>query len=155
MVLINFGKNLGMQNFFLIVYILISGQILLKLEYGVDEYLCFPGIGTKHIKTNGKRVFFFLGGGGGGRSFNATVYIEFRICFTIAKYENVLFSLCETSNTFIGAFCYSKIHFHQSGQFKIFKLIKTMSKSLHVLLGLSSVWNRYPKECYQAFHNRV
>ena len=35
-----------------------------------------------------------------------------------------------------------KIHFHQSGPFK---LIKTMLKYLHVLLGLSPVWNRYPK----------
>ena len=48
----------------------------------------------------------------------------------------------KTSNAFICAFCYSKIHFHRAGPFK---LIKTMLKSLHVLLGLSSVWNRYPK----------
>ena len=43
---------------------------------------------------------------------------------------------------FIDAFVYSKIHFHQSGPFK---LIKTMLKSLHVLLGLSPVRNHYPK----------
>ena len=35
-----------------------------------------------------------------------------------------------------------KSHFHQLGPFR---LIKTMLKSLHVLLGLSTVWNRYPK----------
>ena len=37
-------------------------------------------------------------------------------------------------------FCYSKVHFHLSGPFKS---NKTMLKSLHVLLGLSPVWNRY------------
>ena len=58
--------------------------------------------------------------------------MEFRVCFTVPKYENDMFSLCETSYAFIDAFCYSKIHFHQS-------------ISLHVLLGLSPVWNRYPK----------
>ena len=35
---------------------LISDQSLLKLECGIDEYLCLPGIGTKHIKANGKQV---------------------------------------------------------------------------------------------------
>ena len=74
-----------------------------------------------------------------------TVYMEHRVCFTIAKYENGMFSLCETSNAFIDAFCYSKIHFHQSGPFR---LIKTMFNSLHVLLGLSSVWNRYPTDSH-------
>ena len=66
----------------------------------------------------------------------SSVYTEFRVCFTAAKYEN------ETCNAFIDAFCYSKIHFHQSGPFK---LIKIMLKYVHVLLGLSQVWNRYPK----------
>ena len=74
--------------------------------------------------------------------FNGTVYVEFRICFAMAMYENDMFWLCETSNAFIGAFCYSKIHFHPSGPFKS---IKTMLKSLHALLGLSPVWNCYPK----------
>ena len=53
-----------------------------------------------------------------------------------------MFSSSETSNAFIDAFCYSKIHFYHSGPLK---LIKTMLKSLHVLLGLFPVWNRYPK----------
>ena len=35
---------------------LISDQILLKLECGVDEYLYLPCIETKHTKANGKRV---------------------------------------------------------------------------------------------------
>ena len=60
----------------------------------------------------------------------------------MGKYENDMFLLCKTSNVFIGAFCYSKIHFHPSGPFKS---IKTMLKFLHVLLGLSPVWNRYQK----------
>ena len=58
----------------------------------------------------------------------------------MAKYENDMFLLCETSNALIGAFSYSKIHFHPSGPFKS---IKTMLKFLHVLLDLSPVWNRY------------
>ena len=58
----------------------------------------------------------------------------------MAKYENDMFLLCETSNAFIDPFCYSKTHFHPSGPFKS---IKTMLKSLHVLLGLSPVRNRY------------
>ena len=68
--------------------------------------------------------------------------MEFQVCFVMAKYENDMFLLCETSNAFIRAFCYSKIHFHPSGPFKS---IKTVLKSLQVLLGLSPVWNRYQK----------
>ena len=63
--------------------------------------------------------------------------MEFRVRFTIAKCENDMLSLCETINVFIDAFCYSKIQFHQLGPFE---LIKTLLKSLHVLLGLSPVW---------------
>ena len=37
--------------------ILSFDQISPKLECGIDEYLCFPCVGTKHIKANGKRVF--------------------------------------------------------------------------------------------------
>ena len=68
--------------------------------------------------------------------------MAFRVCFAMAKYENDMFLLSETSNAFIDAFCCSEIHFHPSGPFKS---IKTMLKSLHVLLGLSPVWNRYQK----------
>ena len=60
----------------------------------------------------------------------------------MAMYENDMLLLCETSSAFIGAFCYSKIQIYPSGPFKS---IKTMLKSLHVLLGLSPVWNCYPK----------
>ena len=57
--------------------------------------------------------------------------MEFLVCFTFAKYENDMLSLCETTNVFIDAFfCNSEIHFHQLGPFK---LIKTMLKSLNVL----------------------
>ena len=58
----------------------------------------------------------------------------------MAMYENDMFLLCDTCNALIGA--YSKIHFHPSGPLKS---IKTMLKSLHVLSGLSPVWNCYPK----------
>ena len=68
--------------------------------------------------------------------------MEFPVCFAMAMFENDTFLLCETSNAFICAFCYSKIHFHPSVPFKS---IKTMLKSLHVLFDLSPVWNCYPK----------
>ena len=42
---------------------------------------------------------------------------------------------------FIDAFCDSKTHFHQL-------LVKSMAKSLHVLLGLSPVWNGYLKDSH-------
>ena len=60
------------------------------------------------------------------RFFNATVYVKFRVCL---KYENDMMSLCETTNVFIDAFCYPKIHLHLLGPFK---LIKTMLKFSHV-----------------------
>ena len=58
--------------------------------------------------------------------------MEFRVYFAMTMYENDMFLLCETSN---------------AGPFKS---IKTMLKSLHVLLGLSPVWNCYPK----GFHKK-
>ena len=76
--------------------------------------------------------------------FNGTVFVEFRVCFAMAEYENDMFLLCETSDACTCAFCYSKIHLHPSGPFKS---IKTMLRYLHVLLGLSPVWNRYQKGC--------
>ena len=45
--------------------------------------------------------------------------MEFKVCFTFAKYENDMLSLCETTDVLIGAFCNSKIHFHQFGLFKL------------------------------------
>ena len=74
--------------------------------------------------------------------FNGNVLVEFRVCFATAEYENDMFLLCETSDACICAFCYSKIHLHPSGPFTS---IKTMLRYLHVLLGLSPVWNRYQK----------
>ena len=53
-------------------------------------------VGTKHI--NAKDNEFWK------RLFNATVYMKFRVCFTLAKYENDMLSLCETTNVFIDAF---------------------------------------------------
>ena len=38
------------------------------------------------------------------RLFNATVCMEFQVCFTFAKYENDMLLLCETTNVFIDAF---------------------------------------------------
>ena len=63
------------------------------------------------------------------RQFNATFYTKFRVSFTLAKYENDMLSLFETTDVFIDAFCYFKIHFHQLGSYK---LIKTILKSLNV-----------------------
>ena len=53
----------------------------------------------------------------------------FRVCFTLAKYENDMLSLCETTNVFIDPVLLFQIQFHQLGSFK---LIKTMLKSLNV-----------------------
>ena len=56
--------------------------------------------------------------------------MKFRVCFTLANYENDMLSLCETTNVFIDAFLlFKKTNFHQLGSFK---LIKTMLKSLNV-----------------------
>ena len=66
--------------------------------------------------------------------FNDTVCMEFQICFTIEKYANNIFSLCETSKEFIHAFCLSEIHFHQSGPLR---LIKTMLKSFRFCMFFS------------------
>ena len=63
------------------------------------------------------------------RKFNATVYMKFRVCFTLEKYEYDILSLCETTSEFIYVFCYSKIHFHQLGSFKF---IKTMLNCFNV-----------------------
>ena len=54
--------------------------------------------------------------------FNDTVCMEICVCFTIAKYINGIFSLCETSNVLIHAFFHSKINLHH--QSRLFKLIK-------------------------------
>ena len=63
--------------------ILSFDQISPKLKCGVDEYLCFPCVGTKHIKANGKRVLEVF--------IHSTVYEEFRVCFAMAKKENSIF----------------------------------------------------------------
>ena len=55
--------------------------------------------------------------------------MKFRVCFTLANYENDMLSLCETTNVLIDAFCYSKTHFHKLVSLK---LIKTMLISLNV-----------------------
>ena len=75
---------------------IISDQILLKLEFDVDEYLYLTCTGTKLTTANGKRV--------------AEAFIQcyclhyFRVCFTFAKYENDTLSLCETIYVFIDAY---------------------------------------------------
>ena len=71
------------------------------------------------------------------------VYMQFQICFTTAKYDNAIISLCETFNEFIHAFCLSKIHSNQSGPLK---LIKTMLKSFFMFVRLSSSIKLLSKE---------
>ena len=63
------------------------------------------------------------------RIFNPAVYLKVQVCFTLAKYENDMLSLCETSNVFTDAFWLFQDPFHQLGSFK---LIKTMLKSLNI-----------------------
>ena len=62
--------------------------------------------------------------------FNATVYMEFRVCFTFVKYEKIGCRYVRQPNVLIDAFSYSKIHLHRLGPFK---LIKTVLKFLNVL----------------------
>ena len=45
------------------------------------------------------------------RKFYATVCMEFQVCFTFAKYENDMLSLCETTNVFIEDFLQFQIPF--------------------------------------------
>ena len=48
--------------------------------------------------------------------FNVSMYIEFQIFFSIAKYSNARFSLCETLHEFVHGFCFfTKVHFKQYG----------------------------------------
>ena len=86
--------------------ILITDQVLLKLYCGIDKYLYLPSVGTKHIKANDKQGFE-----------------AFLQCYCLEGILSVLYkckvwngykcmlSLCETTNVFIDALCYSKIHF--------------------------------------------
>ena len=64
--------------------------------------------------------------------------MEFRICFSIAKYENEIFSLFETNSEFIQPFCLSEVHFHQSGPLTL-KLVKTMLKPFSLFRFISSI----------------
>ena len=122
--------------------ILITDKVLLKLECGVANYLYLPCVGTKHTKANGKRGFeaflqcYCLHG---ILSMLYKCKARKRYCRYVrqpTKHENDKLSLCETTNVFIDALCYSKIHFQLFGPLK---LIKPMLKSLHVLLRLSPV----------------
>ena len=75
-------------------------QIAQKLECGVNEYLCFPCVGRKHIMANGKQVFevffqwYYLCG------------IPSMLCN--GNVRKRYFLLCETSNLFLVLFDISK-----------------------------------------------
>ena len=66
----------------------------------------------------------------GSVNVNATVYMEFQVCFTFAKYEAIRCLYVRQPMRLVVHICYSEIHFYQLGTFK---LIKTMLKSLNVL----------------------
>ena len=70
---------------------LIVIKILLNLECSFR---------TKNINAIGKSGF--------GGVFQDMVYMQFRICFTSVKYENDIFSLCETSNVLFTLFIIKK-----------------------------------------------
>ena len=99
--------------------ILVSDDILLKFECGVDEYLYLPCIGTKHIKANGKWVF--------------KAFIQ---CYSLHQILSMLYC-CKVWKRYVvvildnlcvyPCFVWFKKHFHQ------IKLNKTMMKSLHGL----------------------
>ena len=47
--------------------------------------------------------------------------MKFRVCFTLAKYENDMLSLCETTNVFIDKFLSFQNPFYQLGSFELIK----------------------------------
>ena len=98
--------------------ILISDQIILILECGIDEYLYLPCVRT----TRGMLL----------STWNSEYALQLQsmkmICWCYVR-QPMLFR-------------YDKIHFHQS---QPFKLIKRMLKLIHLSLGLTPTWNRYPK----------
>ena len=55
--------------------------------------------------------------------------MKFRVCFTLANYENDMLSLCETTNVFIDALLLLQ---NPNSSVRSFKAIKTMFKSLNV-----------------------
>ena len=57
---------------------------------------------------------------------------NFKYALQLQSTKTILFCYVRHQMRFIDAFCYSKIHFHLS---RPFELIKTMLKSLHILLG--------------------
>ena len=56
----------------------------------------FTCVGAKHIKAKVKRVLEAL--------IQRYGYMKFRVCFTLAKDEIDMLSLCETTNVFIDTF---------------------------------------------------
>ena len=84
--------------------------------------------------------------------FNGTVFVEFRVCFAMAEYENDMFLLCNTSDACIFAFCYSKIHLHPSGPFNsmIFTCFVRFISSME---SLSKGWSK--EKDYRTFNNCV
>ena len=114
-----------------------SDPISLKLECGIDEYMCLQRAGTKNINA----IWV---------AFNDTVYIEFEYDLQLQIMKTVLFRYVK--NPMLFPFQNRFLHLGP------LKLIKAMLKSFHVLLGLSPVWNRYPKGLYrgyQAFNNCI
>ena len=72
--------------------------------------------------------------------------MEFRICFSIAKYENDIFSLCDTSNEFTLAF------FPFQNPFSSVRTVKIDHIFAFFLLCLSPVWNGLP---YDEIEDRI
>ena len=61
--------------------------------------------------------------------------MEFRICFSISKYENNIFLICETSNEFQNPF----------SSVRTIRIDQNNVETFSLLLGLSPVWNRFLK----------
>ena len=86
------------------------------------------------------------------RLFNEAVYMEFRECFTTAKYKNDMLLLCETINVFIDAFCNSKIHSHQLGPFNN---VEIFTCCVRFISSMESLFKGESHERgYLAFNNR-
>ena len=71
------------------------------------------------------------------------------------KERKQYFLLCESSNAFIGDFCYSEIHFHPSALFKsIKKMLKSLCVFVRFISSMESLSKGWPQERdYLAFNN--
>ena len=90
-----------------------------------------PCVDAKLIKPNGKWVLEAF--------IQCYCLNEIPSMFYICKVWNDMLSLGETTNVFIGDFCYSKIYLHQLGLFKLLKQCQNLYMFCKVFLQYDSL----------------